>query len=219
MSTVIFDLDGTLLDTIKTITYYANFALSHFGLRTFSEEDYKYFVGNGAVLLIERALEAQGALTKENFNKVYPFYNEMYESNTLYLTKPYDGITDLLKALKSEGIKTAVLSNKPHEATIDVVEKLLGGELIDICRGGIPGFPLKPDPSGVNEIFKELKGKRENSFFVGDTYVDMETGINAGLCPIGVTWGFRPESELLRAGAKFIANNTDELIKIIRSNR
>lgn len=219
MSTVIFDLDGTLLDTIKTIAYYGNKSLSKYGFETFPEDKYKYFVGNGAVLLIERALDAQGALTKENFDKVYPFYNNIYNADTLYLTEPYSGIKDMLRELKKDGIKTAVLSNKPHEAASDVVEKLLGKDLIDICCGGKDGVPLKPDPWGANEILKALSSDKEHSFFVGDTYVDMKTGINAGLCPIGVTWGFRPESELLEAGAKFIANNTDELIKIIRSNR
>lgn len=219
MSTVIFDLDGTLLNTIKTITYYANYALSENGFQTFPEERYKYFVGNGAVLLIERALDAGGNLTKENFDKVFTLYNKMYNADTLYLTKPYDGVIDMLRKLKKEGIKTAVLSNKPHEATCDVVEKILGKELIDLASGGKKEVPLKPDPTAVYEIMEKLSSDKEKTFFVGDTSVDIKTGINAGLCPIGVTWGFRPESELLRAGAKFIANNTGELIKIIRSNR
>ncbi len=219
MSTVIFDLDGTLLNTIKTITYYGNKALSEYGFKTFPEDRYKYFVGNGAVLLIERALDAQGELTEENFNKVFTLYNEIYNADTLYLTKPFDGIKDMLKELKKDGIKTAVLSNKPHEATIDVVGKLLGNELIDICRGGKKDVPLKPDPQSVNEILDELKGKREKSFFVGDTYVDIKTGINAGLFPIGVSWGFRSREELSEAGAKIIIDSPDELIKIIRSNK
>ncbi len=219
MKTVIFDLDGTLLDTIKTITYYGNAALSEFGFKTFSEADYKYFVGNGAVLLIERALSAQGAMNKENFDKVFSYYNEFYNKDTLYLTKPYDGIIEMLKELKSDGIKTAVLSNKPDAATTDVIKKLLGSDLIDICMGGREGVPLKPDPAAAYEILASLYSDKAKSFFVGDTYVDIKTGINSGLCPIGVTWGFRDEKELFEAGAKYIVHDTNELLEIIRSNK
>ena len=148
MKTVIFDLDGTLLNTIDTITFYANKALEKFGCKTFVADDYKYFVGNGAVKLIERALAASGEYTKEDFDKVFKYYNEIYNADSLYLTRPYDGIVEMLKKLKSAGIKTGVISNKPDFATVDVVKKVLGdvadSEMI------IVGDSLTSDMKGGN---------------------------------------------------------------------
>lgn len=215
MKTVIFDLDGTLLNTIDTITFYANKALEKFGFRTFKADDYKYFVGNGAVKLIERALEAAGGYTKEEFDKVFTYYNEIYNADSLYLTRPYDGIIDMLKKLKANGVKTGIISNKPDFAAVDVVKKVIGEELIDICHGGRDSFPLKPDPASTLDILSELSGEKEISAFVGDTSVDIATGKAAGLHTIGVKWGFRTEKELKEAGAEFIVDSADELLDII----
>ena len=215
MKTVIFDLDGTLLNTIDTITYYGNKALSAFGFPTYSADRYKYFVGNGAVKLIERALDASGEYAKEDFDKVFNYYNEIYNADSLYLTRPYDGIVEMLEKLKSAGIKTGVISNKPDFATVDVVKKVLGEGLIDICHGARDSFPLKPDPSSTLDILSELSGEKEISAFVGDTSVDVATGKAAGLHTIGVKWGFRTEEELKDAGAEFIISHPDELCDII----
>ena len=215
MKTVIFDLDGTLLNTIDTITFYANKALEKFGFKTFAADDYKYFVGNGAIKLIERALTAAGGYTEEEFNKVFTYYNEIYNADSLYLTRPYDGILELLKKLKENGIKTGIISNKPDFATVDVVKKVIGDNLIDICHGGRDNFPLKPDPASTLDILKDLSADKEISAFVGDTYVDMATGNAAGLHTIGVKWGFRTEKELKEAGAEFIVESAEDLFDII----
>ena len=215
MKAVIFDLDGTLLNTIDTITFYANKALGKFGFKTFSADDYKYFVGNGAVKLVERALSAAGGYTEDEFNKVFAYYNEIYNADSLYLTRPYDGIIEVLRKLKANGIKTGVISNKPDFATVDVVKKVIGDELIDICHGGRDNFPLKPDPASTLDILKELSADKEISAFVGDTYVDIATGRAAGLHTVGVKWGFRTEAELKEAGAEFITDSADELFDII----
>ena len=215
MKAVIFDLDGTLLNTIDTITFYANKALEKFGFKTFSADDYKYFVGNGAVKLVERALTAAGGYTEDEFNKVFTYYNEIYNADSLYLTRPYDGIIEVLRKLKANGIKTGVISNKPDFATVDVVKKVIGDELIDICHGGRDNFPLKPDPASTLDILKELSADKEISAFVGDTYVDIATGKAAGLHTVGVKWGFRTEAELKEAGAEFITDSADELFDII----
>ncbi len=217
MKAVIFDLDGTLLNTIDTIAYYANKALADFGFSTFPVDRYKYFAGNGAVKLIRRALEATGGYTEEDFDKVFKYYNEIYNADSLYLTRPYDGIVEMLKKLKDAGIKTGVISNKPDFATVDVVKKVLGDELIDICHGARDAFPLKPDPASALDILGELKGDKANSAFVGDTSVDIETGKAASLHTIGVKWGFRTEDELKGAGAEFIISHPKELFDIIIS--
>ncbi len=215
MKAVIFDLDGTLLNTIDTIAYYGNKALSDFGFPTFPVDRYKYFAGNGAVKLIRRALEATGKYTEEDFDKVFTHYNEIYNADSLYLTRPYDGIVEMLKKLKEAGIKTGVISNKPDFATVDVVKKVLGEELIDICHGARDSFPLKPDPASTLDVLGELKGDAKHSAFVGDTSVDIETGKAASLHTIGVKWGFRTEEELKGAGAEVIISHPDELFDII----
>lgn len=215
MKTVIFDLDGTLLNTIDTIAYYANKALAEFGFPTYPSDRYKYFVGNGAVKLIQRALSASGEYTEEDFKKVFDRYNEIYNADSLYLTQPYDGIVEMLQKLKKAGIKTGIISNKPDFATVDVVKKVLGEGLVDICHGARDSFPLKPDPASTLDILGELKGDKEHSAFVGDTSVDVETGKAASLHTIGVKWGFRTEEELKGAGAEFIISHPDELFDII----
>ena len=121
----IFDLDGTLADTITTISYFANEALKKFNLKTYTEDEYKYMVGNGAKILVERMLENQNAYTKEMWENVYTYYNKIYDADFLYLTKPYDGIPELLSFLKEKGIKIGALSNKPHYPTERILESIL----------------------------------------------------------------------------------------------
>ena len=191
----IFDLDGTLLDTLPTISYYCNLSLREFGLPEIEEEKYKYLAGNGAKVLIERMLDEVGADREEYFDKVYKFYNREYDKNVSYLTKPFDGVPEMLAGLKTLGIDTAVISNKPDFAAVNVV-KLFLGELVDIAHGGREGIPLKPAPDGVFEIMEEAGVTADECIYVGDTGTDMETGKNSGIFSIGVLWGFRKEDEL-----------------------
>lgn len=214
MKAVIFDLDGTLLNTINTIEYYCNKALTEYGFNPVPVEKYKLFVGNGAKLLIERAMGYSREYSKEEFDKVFTMYNNLYDADTLYLTEPYENIVEMLHTLKEKGYKIAVLSNKPDFATKDVVKTIFGENLFDICRGGIEGIPLKPDPTAVFEIMKELKVEPCEAMFVGDTKVDIATGKNANLFSIGVLWGFRDEAELTEAGADVIIDNAMEIVKI-----
>ena len=216
---VIFDLDGTLLNTITTIKYYCNKALAAHGFNEASEGDYKIFVGNGAKRLVERAMSHTRTWTEDEFSKVFSLYNELYNNDTLYLTEPYEGIVELLKALKSEGYMLAVLSNKPNRATVDVVSKIFGEDTFDLIRGGTDGVPLKPDPTAVFEILNKLGIDKSDAVFVGDTKVDIETGRNAELFSVGVLWGFRDEAELSAAGADAIVSNTAELFAEIKNRR
>ena len=211
---IIFDLDGTILNTIETITYYCNKALETHGFNTATTNEYKYFAGNGAKLLIERAMRYTREYTDEEYQSVFALYNKLYDSDTLYLTSPFEGITELLESLHKKGIKTAVLSNKPDFATSDVVGKVFGKEAFDYVRGGIEGVPLKPDPTAVFDIMKELNVSPEEVIFVGDTNIDIATGKNAGLYTIGVLWGFREREELEKAGADVITDSVEEILKI-----
>jgi len=207
----IFDLDGTLLDTLPTIEYYCNLTLREFGLPQIPMERYKYLVGNGAKVLIERMIEEVGADKDKYFDKMFKFYNREYDKNVSYLTKSFDGVPELLAGLKELGISTAVLSNKPDFAAVNVV-KLFFGDLIDIAHGGIDGVALKPAPDGVFNIFEEAKVSADECLYVGDTGTDMETGKNSGIFSIGVLWGFRKEDELLQNGADMIVSHPLEIL-------
>lgn len=207
----IFDLDGTLLDTLPTITHYCNLTLREFNLPEIPEERYKYLVGNGAKVLIERMIDEVGAHREKYFDKMFKFYNKEYDKNFSYLTKAYDGIPELLAGLKEMGIGTAVISNKPDFAAVNVV-KLLLGDLVDIAHGGRDGILLKPSPEGVYKIFEEASVTADECLYVGDTGTDMETGKNSGIFSIGVLWGFRKEDELLKSGADLIVSHPLEIL-------
>lgn len=211
----IFDLDGTLLDTLPTISYYCNHSLEEFDLPVIEQEKYKYLAGNGAKVLIERMLDEVGADREKYFDKVYKFYNKEYDKDVNYLTKPFDGVPEMLAGLKTLGIGTAVISNKPDFAAVNVCKNFLG-ELVDIAHGGRDGIPLKPAPDGVFEIMKEANVTADECLYIGDTGTDMETGKNSGIFSIGVLWGFRKEDELLANGADIIVSHPLEILDYAR---
>ncbi|MBR2404083.1 MAG: HAD family hydrolase [Clostridia bacterium] len=211
----IFDLDGTLLDTIPTISHYCNLSLEEFGLGTIEDEEYKYLVGNGAKVLIERALDFVGADKEEYFEKVYKFYTKAYDKDVSYGTKPYDGIPEMLAELKTMGIRTYVLSNKPDFAANEAIKTFLGN-LIDATYGGRDGVALKPSTEGVDIVLSENGIKREECLYIGDTSVDMQTGKNALMYTIGVLWGFRKRDELEANGADAIVSQASEIVAIAK---
>ena len=207
----IFDLDGTLLDTLSTIGGYMNEALASEGIPPFPMDAYRYFVGDGARTLVRRALAAANALTEEKETEVFTLYNRLYDAAPNGRTVPYEGITELLAALKEKGIKVAVLSNKPDFATRAVVDSFFG-ELVDIAHGGREGIPLKPAPDGVLALLRELSVSADECLYIGDTGVDMDTARGAGLFGIGVTWGFRTPEELREHGARVLVSAPREIL-------
>lgn len=209
----IFDLDGTVSNTINSITYFANNALKKAGLPIIESDVYKKLVGNGAKVLVERMLKTVGA-NESYYEEVAFEYNTKYHNDFLYLTEPYEGILDMLKSLKNMGIKVAILSNKPHETAIKVSDALFGDELVDVCYGGRDGIALKPDPAGVFEIMKELGVSKEECLYIGDTATDMKTGKGSDLYTIGVLWGFRDRDELVDGGADVIIAHPSEIVTI-----
>lgn len=210
----IFDLDGTLTDTIPAISHFGNTALSAFGFPKIDPERYKLHVGNGRDLLIRRMLADFGADTRENFDKVGKAYDRAYEADPLYGTQPYDGIPELLKFLKQNDVKTAVLSNKPDNVVCDIV-RLFFGNLFDTVHGQRTGIKTKPDPYAALEIANRLGISVNDTYFIGDTNVDIFTGKNAGMHTIGVLWGFRTQRELEEAGAEFLVSRPHEIGDII----
>ncbi len=211
----IFDLDGTLTNTLPTISHYGNGALEKNGFLPFDEERYKYFVGNGAKTLVERMLRAQERLSEENFARVFEDYSNAYDKAPLYLTAVYEGILPLLSALKERGIKTAVLSNKPDFATRSVVEHFFPS-LFNVAHGAREGIPLKPSPDSALALMVELGiSNPAEILYVGDTSVDMDTGKAAGFYTVGVLWGFREREELAAHGADAIVSHPSGILDLI----
>ena len=213
----IFDLDGTLLNTINTIEYYGNNALSRCGLPPIGVDKYKYFVGNGAKILVKRMLDFCKCESSEIFEKVYDDYTKSYDNDVLYKTEVYDGIKETLAELKKNNIKIAVLSNKPDFAAKSVVDIFFGKGYFDVVFGQRENVPIKPDPQGVFEILDMFNLEKEDCLYIGDTGVDMSTGKSAGLFSVGVLWGFRGEEELCSAGADTIIEKPQELLKFIEN--
>lgn len=215
MKHCIFDLDGTLTNTINAIAHFGNLALEEFGFKPIPVSDYKRYVGDGRTVLIHRMLASQNADTAENFEKVCRVYDKNYEADPLYDTDAYDGIRDLLSELKRRGVKTGVCTNKPDNVAQDVILKIFGSGVFDTVCGVIDGFPTKPDPYNALRITEKLAVTPDECVFIGDTNVDILTGKNAKMTTIGVLWGFRERSELEEAGADYIIEHPSEILKII----
>ena len=212
---VIFDLDGTLSDSIASMKYCGDRALAPFGYGPFSESDYKYFVGDGAANLVKRALKAGGDEDLVHFEEAFALYKKFFADDCMYQVKPYSGIPELLAALKEKGLKIAVLSNKPHDQTIDVIETLFGKGYFDIIQGQKDALPIKPDQAGVFAILKQLNLTAEDILYLGDTATDMKTGKSAGAFTVGALWGFRDRKELEEGHADAIIAHPLELLRYV----
>lgn len=210
---VIFDLDGTLVDSIADLCNSANFALNKYGFPQHELAKYNYFVGKGMTNLIERVIPKE-SLNKENFQKVYDTFIEHYSNNFLVNTAPYNGVVESLKVLKENGIKLAILSNKKDEFT-QIIAKELFGDLFDLVCGKKEDLPLKPNADSTLSILKNFGLTSSECAFLGDSGVDMQTAVNSGCLPVGVTWGLRTEDELKNSGAKHLIHNPFEIAPFI----
>lgn len=213
----VFDLDGTLLDTIPSISYFGNKALTHFGFDKIEPDRYKYLAGNGARVLVERMLGEVGADIEKNFDKVYKYYIEEYDNDPSYNTKPFDGIVELLTFLKEHNIRSYVLSNKPDTAAKAAIDTCLGS-LVTKTYGGRDGIELKPSTMGLELLTKEAGLTPDECLYIGDTSVDMKTGTAMGMFTIGVLWGFREKDELVKNGADLIVSHPVEISDYICAN-
>lgn len=214
MSLCIFDLDGTLLNTLPTIAHYGNSALGKFGFPKIEEGRYKALIGDGRDVLIHRMLAEFNSDTDENFEKVRAAYDTLYEADYMYLAKPYPHIEEMLGELKKRSIKLAVLSNKPDNVARPIVQSTFGDTFSEIW-GKRDDFPTKPNPTAALEICRIMNEDVNNTVFIGDTAVDVKTGKNAGFYTIGVEWGFRDRKELEDAGADFIAKSALDIVNAV----
>jgi len=209
----LFDLDGTLLDSLHDIGEAMNHALTLHGLPTHSLSDYRRFVGEGVRVLVARAVPTGSEDTRA---AVLASYKSYYAAHLLEHTRPYPGVLGVLSRLAGEGVMLAVLSNKPDEATRRLVAALLPDVPFGAVYGERVGVPRKPDPTAALGIALELGVEPGDCAFIGDTAVDMDTARAAGMYSVGVTWGFRDVEELQAQGARALAHTADELLQALR---
>lgn len=212
----IFDLDGTLTDTLESLLYSVNATLKELGLGQITDTQCKAFVGNGARRLIEQSLRAAGDPKAKRIEEAMEVYGRIFKKYCTYHVAPYEGIVDMLQELKKEGVQLAVLSNKPHLQTKDVVATFFDEDTFARVYGQQEGVPRKPDPAAVHMILEELEVSREECLYIGDSDVDMQTGCAAGVPAVGVTWGFRTKDVLIEHGATYVVDKPEEIISIVK---
>jgi len=211
---ILFDLDGTLLDTLRDLADAGNAALRELGCPAHSTEDYKYFIGKGMEELSRQILPEENRdkqTVAKSLSLVKQYYNRYWKRNS----RPYPGIAEMLTGLEKQGIVKVVFSNKPDEFTGVMVRELLPKWKFEIIRGALPGVPIKPDPTAALQIAAELKIAPKKFIYLGDSATDMQTANAAGMYAVGALWGFRTAEELLGGGAKVLVKEPLEMLKLI----
>ncbi|WP_041959217.1 HAD family hydrolase [Sulfurospirillum arsenophilum] len=211
---IIFDLDGTLLDTLEDIAISANFALTSLGFKAEESQKYRYFVGEGVFKLFENIF-ASHLQDKETIQKAVALFESHYAKQFNQNTKLYDGISKMLSFLQKRDFKMAILSNKPDSFTKLCAIKYLREWKFDVVYGAREGVPRKPHPKGALDISELLHVKPEECYYLGDTMIDMQTANSAGMIALGALWGFREEAELREHGAKHLMKTPSEVIKLL----
>ncbi len=211
---VIFDLDGTLLNTLDDLANSMNRVLVRNGFPTHETDAYRYFVGDGAIELVNRALPVEER--RENIiSQCLEAFRTDYRENWNIKTAPYEGVPEMLDALKTRKVKMAILSNKPHEHTKKCVAELLPRWGFEIVLGQRNGIPRKPDPIGALEVAELVNISPSSFLYLGDTDIDMKTSVTAGMFPVGALWGFRTAEELKASGAKALISHPLEILPLL----
>jgi phosphoglycolate phosphatase len=208
---VLFDLDGTLLNTIDDLTESMNVVLKQWGFPGHDTETFKYFVGDGMEDIVRRSLP-EDKRDSDRINQGIEAYNREYQNRYAKKTRPYDGVTELLDGLTFVGTKLAILSNKPHDFTVKMVEQLLDDWTFEVVFGVRPSIPKKPDPSAALEAAGLLKIEPKDILYLGDTNVDMLTARSAGMYAVGALWGFRTAEEILSGGAQVLVKHPADIL-------
>ncbi len=211
---VLFDLDGTLLDTLPDLAYSVNEILSEMGYPVHEVDRYRYFVGDGVETLLRRALPGGERAADEQIGAAVKAMEKVYGRRWRGHTRPYPGISEMLTWLEQRQIPKAIISNKPDLFTGIMVRELLAGFRFEVIRGAVPGAPKKPDPTVALEITRLMEAEPARVMFVGDSSIDMLTAGAAGMYPVGVGWGFRTVEELLQNGARAILDSPPDIAKL-----
>lgn len=211
---IIFDLDGTLINSLEDLADAANYGLGIMGIKSHPVESFKTFVGNGTIKLCERALA--GVTDDSSYvNRLHTLFSDYYNAHCTDKTRPYQGVTELLDKLKQNNMLIAVASNKPDEFSKHIVKKIFGENIFSVIMGKSPLRDTKPSPDIIFEILKNLGVSRNEAIMAGDSDVDILTARNAGIASIGCTWGFRTSQELIDAGAANIADKPEDILKFL----
>lgn len=209
---ILFDLDGTLCNTLLDLAAATNRVLAAHGFEVKPVENFKQYVGNGAKMQLKRAIGQE--ISDELFETIHKEYIADYGKNYLDKTCAYDGVKETVADLYQKGIRMGVVTNKPQQMARDIVKAIFGEQILEIW-GNTPDFPLKPDPSLPLHVMNCLGLTPEETLFVGDSGVDMQTGVNCGMTAVGVTWGFRSSEELKKAGANHMIETPAQLLNLL----
>ncbi len=212
---LIFDMDGTILDTLPDIARSFNTVFSKNGFPEYELDDYKVFVGSGLRNALISALPDDAGLSGEALQLMLIQIMDEYGRDPAGLTKPYDGIVELLHELADLGIKMAVLSNKAHELTVPIIKTFFSDIPFVEILGKSDRFPLKPSPESAQYIMRQMKCNPQNTLMIGDSAVDLNTAEQAGMIPVAVSWGFSPIEKLQKAGCQLVVHSVEELRKFI----
>lgn len=215
MRAVLFDLDGTLLDTLDDLADSGNAVLLAHGFEAHSVGAYRNFIGDGMGKLVERIFPSEAVADPDVLEQRLQEYKQAYQDRWRNKSKVYDGISELLGKLSEQGIKTGVLTNKAHAFAVKCVEEYFSDHPWDVVLGQREGVPRKPDAAGANDALAEMGVKAEEAIFVGDSSVDMQTAVNAGIKAVGVSWGFRGREELIANGASLVIDAPRELVSLL----
>ena len=210
---VIFDLDGTLLNTIDDLADAGNWVCERRGWPVHSVNEFRYMVGNGIPKLVERFTPPEHR-APETLKQVLAEFSARYDAHKEDKTAPYPGMVELIRRLDAAGVVTAVLSNKADDLAGPVVERYYPG-LFSVVQGALPGVPVKPDPALLHRLMDRMGADPENTLFVGDSNVDIQTAKNGSLPGCGVLWGFRTQAELEEADADFLVSDPEQLYALI----
>lgn len=214
ITTIVFDMDGTVLNTLEDLTVSMNYVLSKFGMPEHKLEEYRLFFGNGVGEALRLSLPE--GTSEDIIDEMLPVFKEHYDAHCLDKTRPYDGIIEVMRELKLRGYKTAIVSNKIDSAVKELHQRFFG-DSVDIAIGEQPGINRKPAPDMVNLALKELGSSKEESVYIGDSEVDFMTAENSGLPCISVLWGFRDKDFLIEQGAYCFAEKPQDIIDILIS--
>ena len=211
----IFDLDGTLTDTLESLTYSVNLTMKEMGLPGITKEQCRMFVGNGSKVLLEHSLRAGSEQAITRLEEAMEIYARVFDQNCMYQVMPYPGIEQVLHTLQANQILIGVASNKYQAATSKLIAQYFPDIQFVEVLGQREGVPAKPDPQAVLEIMEKADVSREDVAYIGDSCVDMETGKNAGVTTIGASWGFRPRTELEAYNPDFIADEACDILRFL----
>ena len=216
----IFDLDGTVVNSLNSIAYFANQTLEVFGLAPFPTDDYRHLAGGGAKKLMTNLINARGA-DISLLDDMVADWLARYENNAFYLTETYDGIVEMLTTLKNMGVKMAIVTNKSERVAKQIIEGSFGapGQLIDVSVSEHPNMVLKPAPDELLNVGKRFNIEMSETLYIGDHGIDMQTGKNAGATACGVTWGFHSADELIQSGADLVVDRPSKIIEYVLNSK